>query len=298
MLVAARDLRLGGGLEGEGGVLAAVDIGRGFPLETAGVIQAGHVDGELVADGDVAVEAGPVGAEAAAARLDLGVLLADDGLGRGLVHDAGGAACAEEQGVRAAADFHRVGVVRVEEQAGDGRVIVFRRVRRAEAAHAVRRGDALRATVDVVAPAADAVAEDAAADGGGRVAGRTLDVGLIPEHVVDVHRARVGHLLLGDDGDRGRQVGEVRVQPAARQGVSREVAGILLGRDDEGGQDDLVVLLIRRFHRDFLGRVGGGGVGIVVFGLRPGGRGQRQGTGERQQKPARGVAGCLVHGHV
>ena len=74
-----------------------------------------------------------------------------------------------------------------------------------------------------------------------RVVARALGVRLVEEDVVEIEHGGVLHLLLRDDGDRGAEVLELRVEARARKRVERLVAAVGVGRDLEGRElDDFV----------------------------------------------------------
>ena len=229
-------------LEGDRAVFAAGEVARRLALELLVVVEQRAIDRQFVLDQrNVEVDGGTERAVVVGPELELVAVLVERRLGRRLVDDAGGGAEAEEEGVRAARDFDRLGVVGVERYPVVDGIVVDRGIRHADAADAVGLGIGLGGAVVAQGVAADGVLGGAAVRDHGRVGTRAFGAGLVFEHVVDIQRAGVIQLLLRHDGDRRGEVGEVGVQPAAGERVFRVVTGVLGRGDLEGGQHQPVV---------------------------------------------------------
>ena len=161
------------------------------------------------------------------------------------VHRARRVPEAENIGVGSARNLHRLRVVEIDRDGGIAREIAARRVRGIETADAIRR---LRTTLDIVVHAAVTIDRER-----GEIA-RALGVRLVEEDVVDIEDGGVEHLLLGDDGDGGTEVLELRVEARPGQCVRSQIAfirpGVHLKRRE---LDHRVPALCRRVGRRSLG---------------------------------------------
>ena len=197
-------------LVGDGAILTAGEIGRRLPLELLVVVKKSGVDRQFVVqDRAVERERRAVRTVVIGAQHDLVGVTIEHGLRARLVHDARRTTETGKNRIRAAGDFDRLGVVGIEGDAVVGGEIIDRRIGRAETAHAVGLGVGGGATVVAERVAGVGVLGRATIGDRGREAARALGVRLVTEHVVDIERRGIIHLLLGHHGDRSRQIGEI-----------------------------------------------------------------------------------------
>ena len=207
-------------LVGDRPVLAAREIAGRLPFELLVVVEESAEKGQLALNQRTIQREGTAeGAVLIRTDLHFTSVVINDRLAGSLIDDTRRRPQAKEQGVRAAGDFDRLGVVSVEGNARIGREVIDRSIRRRQTAHAVGLGISGRVSAGIRQAGEGVLGHATTVIDEGRVRAGALGARFIPEHVIDVEGGSVHHLLFRHHRDRRGQIAEVGVQTAACEGV-------------------------------------------------------------------------------
>ncbi len=212
----------------------------GLPHVSVMLENAAETDRQLVGqEYMIVVESRPPAAPAVTAHFRRRPLARQVGRRRQDIDRARRIAEAKDVRIRAAADLDAFHFERVDRHAIHRLDVVERHIGRADAANPVRLR---RIVLHVIRDAAVTIDRVVC------IGARTFRSGHVQEHVVHIQHREVAHLRLRQLGDRRTQVGQLRVETRAGQGVGTVVP--LLGRPGhlEGREGD--DLFLRRFRRD------------------------------------------------